>query len=82
MRDRGPGIPPEVQEKIFDKFYQVEPSFTGQVEGWGLGLAFVKKVVETHGGRVTLESALGSGTLVRLWFPAPLRQAQAPGTAA
>ena len=82
VRDRGPGIPPEVQEKIFDKFYQVEPSFTGQVEGWGLGLAFVKKVVETHGGRVTLESALGSGTLVRLWFPAPLRQAQAPGTAA
>ncbi|MBI4347450.1 MAG: GAF domain-containing protein [Elusimicrobia bacterium] len=69
VRDQGPGIPPEEQAKVFDKFYQIEASFTGQVDGWGLGLPFVKKVVETHGGRVRLESSLGKGTTVTLFLP-------------
>ncbi|MBI5200506.1 MAG: HAMP domain-containing histidine kinase, partial [Elusimicrobia bacterium] len=69
VRDQGPGIPPEEQSKVFDKFYQIEASFTGQVDGWGLGLPFVKKVVETHGGRVKLESSLGQGTTVTLFLP-------------
>lgn len=43
VSDNGPGIPPEEFEKIFNKFYQIEGSFTGQVQGMGLGLALVKR---------------------------------------
>jgi signal transduction histidine kinase len=60
--DNGPGVPPEEREKIFQKFYQVEESFTGQVEGAGLGLAIVKQVVEAHGGTVGLKSEIGKGS--------------------
>ena len=62
VSDDGPGIPPEEHTKIFNKFYQVEASFTGQVEGWGLGLAYVKKVMEAHGGSVRLRSGENGST--------------------
>lgn len=62
VADNGPGIPPEEQEKIFQKFYQIEESFTGQVEGAGLGLALVKKIVESHGGKIWVESKIGEGS--------------------
>ena len=48
ISDNGPGIPSEERIKIFNKFYQIEGSFTGQVQGMGLGLALVKRVVEEH----------------------------------
>ena len=64
VRDQGDGIPPEDRQKVFQKFHQVEPSFTGNVEGWGLGLPFVKKVVEFHGGRLSIDSRLNEGTTV------------------
>lgn len=70
VKDWGPGIPPEEREKIFKKFYQVESSFTGQVEGWGLGLPFVRKVVEKLDGSVRLESKIGKGTTFFLTLPA------------
>ncbi|MBI4679547.1 MAG: GAF domain-containing protein [Elusimicrobia bacterium] len=69
VRDRGPGIPPEDQEQVFSQFHQIEDSFTGQMEGAGLGLAYVKKVVERLSGKVRLESALGEGTTVTLTLP-------------
>jgi len=69
VKDSGPGIPPEDQEKIYSQFHQVESSFTGQVEGWGLGLPFVKKVVEHHGGNVELQSVLSQGTTVTVNLP-------------
>ncbi len=69
IADRGPGIPPEDRDRIFSRFHQVEADFTGQVEGWGLGLAYVKKVVERHRGEVRLDSVLGRGTTVTLIFP-------------
>lgn len=67
--DNGPGIPPEEREKIFQKFYQIEEAFTGQVEGAGLGLALVRQVVEAHGGRVTLESQIGKGSKFGILLP-------------
>lgn len=70
IKDEGVGIPPEEQDRIFGKFYQIESSFTGQVEGWGLGLAFARKVVEKHEGRILLESRLGAGTTVIVRLPA------------
>jgi signal transduction histidine kinase len=69
VEDKGPGIPPEDQAKLFNRFHQIEGSFTGQIEGWGLGLPFVKKVVESHGGTIELDSRLGQGTRVICRFP-------------
>lgn len=69
VQDHGPGIPPEEQDRIYGKFHQVEASFTGQVEGWGLGLAYVKKVVEMHKGSVSLVSRLGEGATFTLRLP-------------
>ncbi|MBI5881663.1 MAG: GAF domain-containing protein [Elusimicrobia bacterium] len=69
VQDTGPGIPPEDQEHVFSQFHQIEESFTGQMEGAGLGLAYVKKVVERLAGKVRLESALGLGTTVTVTLP-------------
>jgi signal transduction histidine kinase len=59
--DNGPSIPPEEKERIFEKFYQIEKNFTGQVEGLGLGLALVKRLVSAYGGQIQLESNPGKG---------------------
>jgi signal transduction histidine kinase len=67
--DNGPGIPSEEQTKIFNKFYQIEGSFTGQVQGMGLGLALVKRVVEEHGGQVRVSSELGKGSTFTVSLP-------------
>lgn len=70
VADNGPGIPPEERAKVFEKFYQIDASFTGQIEGWGLGLPFVKKVVERLDGTVRLESGPEGGTVVVVTLPA------------
>lgn len=67
--DNGPGIPGEELSNIFNKFYQVEASFTGQVEGWGLGLALVKKVAEVHRGSVHARSQLQKGSAFTIILP-------------
>jgi NtrC-family two-component system sensor histidine kinase KinB len=69
VTDLGPGIPPEAQEAVFSRFHQVEKDFTGQQDGMGLGLPFVKKVAELHGGAATLHSKLGTGTTVTVTWP-------------
>jgi signal transduction histidine kinase len=68
--DNGPGIPPEEQSKIFQKFYQIEAHFTGQVQGMGLGLALVKRVVDEHGGSVSVVSTPGHGATFVIRLPA------------
>lgn len=69
VADKGPGIPPEDQEKVFTRFHQIETYFTGQVDGWGLGLPYVKKIAANHGGKVELKSRLGEGTVVTVVLP-------------
>ena len=69
VSDNGPGIPPEERAKIFNKFYQIEGSFTGQVQGMGLGLALVKRVVDEHGGLVRVDSELGKGSTFVVGLP-------------
>jgi signal transduction histidine kinase len=62
VRDTGIGIPPREQERIFDRFYQAEPSLTRRFEGMGLGLSIAKGMVELHGGRIWMESVEGMGS--------------------
>ena len=71
VTDNGPGIPNEEHERIFEKFYQVEKYFTGQVEGVGLGLAIVKKLIEREGGEIRVESKLGQGATFIFTLPVP-----------
>lgn len=54
--DNGPGIPFEEADTIFQKYYQLEKYFTGQVEGSGLGLSLVKRIIEAHKGEIWVES--------------------------
>ncbi len=70
FKDNGPGIPPEDRERVFDRFYQVEKTFCGQVPGAGLGLTMVKQTVEAHGGKTWVESELGKGTTLCIRLPA------------
>lgn len=70
VRDEGPGIPPEQQEKIWQRFYQVDTA-RGNDRGAGLGLSIVKQIARAHGGRMTLESAPGAGSTFTLHLPAP-----------
>ncbi len=69
ITDNGTGIPPEKQANLFTKFYQVDASLTREKGGSGLGLSICRGIVETHGGRIALESALGQGTTVTFSLP-------------
>jgi signal transduction histidine kinase len=76
VADTGPGIPKEEQDKVFEPFYRA--STRGEVEGTGLGLALVKRVLEAHGGEVRLRSRLGQGSLFLLALPRPRPGQRAP----
>src|SRR4030065_2608077 len=68
--DRGVGIAPENMEKIFEGFFRVDTPYSRVTEGTGLGLPLSKKLVELHGGKVSIESeGLNKGTAVRFTLP-------------
>ena len=69
FKDNGPGIPPEDRERVFDRFYQVEKTFCGQVPGAGLGLTMVKQTVEAHGGKIWVESQVDHGAIFFVKLP-------------
>jgi signal transduction histidine kinase len=69
VEDHGPGIPAAEQPLVFEQFYRGRNAQSGGVQGAGIGLAFVKKVVEAHGGQVSLRSRPGEGSTFRLSFP-------------
>jgi len=68
VQDTGPGIAPEQQARIFERFYRAGPA-RSRATGTGLGLAIVQAVAAHHGGHVTLESALGYGSMFTVWLP-------------
>jgi heavy metal sensor kinase len=67
--DRGPGIAPEHQRKIFERFYRVDKARSRASGGAGLGLAIARWAIERQGGHVELESELGRGSLFRIVMP-------------
>ena len=70
VTDRGPGIPPEEQKRIFDPFFRGRRAVEDQVHGTGLGLNLVKKIVEAHGGSVAVRSGASQGTEFIVRIPA------------
>jgi signal transduction histidine kinase len=70
LADTGIGIPADELERIFDRFYQVEPHLTRRHGGLGLGLAIAKGMIELHGGRIWCESVVGQGS--RFSFAVPV----------
>jgi signal transduction histidine kinase len=69
VRDRGPGIAAEHQERVFDRFWRGPDATRGRDRGTGLGLAIVRQVVESHGGTVAIHSVPGAGATFVLWLP-------------
>ncbi|MFB0545350.1 MAG: ATP-binding protein [Anaerolineae bacterium] len=67
--DKGIGIPPSEQKRIFDRFYQVENSLTREHGGIGLGLSIAKGMIELCGGRIWVESELGQGSTFTFTIP-------------
>lgn len=68
VRDTGKGIPPESLPRIFEKFYRV-PDSEGWSQGTGLGLAIAKRIVESHGGKMVVESSVNVGTTFSFSLP-------------
>jgi signal transduction histidine kinase len=70
VHDTGPGVAPDDQERIFSEFQQVDDSSTRRKGGTGLGLAISRRIVEMHGGRLTVQSSVGQGSTFRVQVPA------------
>ncbi len=71
VEDKGPGIPEEYREKIFEKFGQVEAGRRRTKHSTGLGLTFCKLAIEAHGGQIGVDSSVGQGSV--FWFTLPVQ---------
>ena len=69
MQDNGIGVNEEHQKRIFQKFFRVPTGNVHDVKGFGLGLNYVKQIVEAHHGKITVESVVGSGCTFRVFIP-------------
>ena len=78
ITDNGPGIPPHLVERVFDRFYQIESGHERSSSGVGLGLAICRGFVEAHRGRIWAENRTDgkSGAVFHLWFPSIVLRAQ------
>jgi signal transduction histidine kinase len=69
VRDNGVGIAQADQERIFERFYRVDTVRTPREGGSGLGLSIAKSLVELHGGKIHMNSKVGSGSSFEVYFP-------------
>jgi two-component system, OmpR family, phosphate regulon sensor histidine kinase PhoR len=76
ITDTGIGIPQSDLERIFERFYRVDAARSREAGGTGLGLAIARHIVDAHGGRIWVESAIGHGS--RFHFTVPIATAE-PG---
>jgi signal transduction histidine kinase len=80
IKDQGLGIPAEFIGRLFGRYERYEDKHAGKIIGSGLGLAITRQIVEMHGGRISVDSVVGSGSEFRFTLPIPARPAL-PGTA-
>lgn len=69
VTDTGIGIPAELQDRVFERFFRAQQAGAEHIGGSGLGLSLVRSIVKLHGGRVSLTSELNQGTTVMVWLP-------------
>lgn len=69
VEDKGVGVPEQYRNAIFDKFFRVPTGNVHDVKGFGLGLTYVKKIVELHGGTIEVQSELNKGTIFSFILP-------------
>jgi two-component system phosphate regulon sensor histidine kinase PhoR len=69
VRDNGLGLTREAQKMIFTRFYRVTHGNLHNIKGFGLGLSYVKSIVEAHKGTISLKSKINKGTSIELFFP-------------
>jgi signal transduction histidine kinase len=74
VSDTGHGLPAEERDRLFERFFRSSRASEDAIPGTGLGLAIAKTIVERHGGRISLESAVGEGTTVRVELPLSQRE--------
>jgi len=67
--DRGPGIPEEYKEQIFEKFFRIPSGDRHDVKGYGLGLNFAAQVLAKHEGSISFQNRKGGGSCFTLLFP-------------
>ena len=69
VADTGIGIPQAEQERIFERFYRVDAARSREAGGTGLGLSIARHIMEAHGGRLWVESAVGEGSRFHFSIP-------------
>ena len=73
IEDSGPGVPPEVLDRLFDRLYRVDAARSRSHGGSGIGLAICKAVVEAHGGEIRAENSAAGGLAVIVEIPLSLK---------
>ena len=71
VADEGPGVPAQAREQVFERFFRVPgtTSYDPRRKGIGLGLSIARRLIEAQGGRIWIDPAAGSGTVVRFTVP-------------
>jgi two-component system phosphate regulon sensor histidine kinase PhoR len=70
VEDHGTGIPRRELKRVFERFYRIDNLLTRHTEGSGLGLSITQRIVQAHGGRMTVDSVVGKGSTFRIHLPA------------